>query len=114
MLYRLTELEKLWGPFRLFDYLSVRMIFAFITALVIGLALSGPILRALAKLRQPERDARLMGELAKQGGLVPTMGGLLIAAAMLPAVLLWVKWNLLVIAALIAFIGMGAIGWYDD
>lgn len=114
MLHRLSELENLWGPFRLFDYLSVRMILAFITALVLGLFLSGPILRQLARLRQPERDARLMGELAKQGGKVPTMGGLLIAAAMLPSAVLWVRCNLLVAAALLALVGMGAIGWYDD
>ena len=114
MLHQLSELEPVWGPFRLFDYLSVRMILAFVTALVLGLCLSGPVLRQLARLRQPERDARLMGELAKQGGQVPTMGGLLIAAAMLPSVLLWVRFNLLVASALVALVGMGAIGWYDD
>ncbi|MFZ9201800.1 MAG: phospho-N-acetylmuramoyl-pentapeptide-transferase [Opitutales bacterium] len=114
MLHRLSELENLWGPFRLFDYLSVRMILAFVSAMLIGLILSGSILRRLARLRQPERDARLMGDLAKQGGKVPTMGGLLIAAAMLPSVLLWARCNLLVAAALVALVGMGAIGWYDD
>ena len=114
MLHRLSQLESIWGPFRLFDYLSVRMILAFVTALVLGLLLSGPVLRALARLRQPERDARLMGELAKEGGKVPTMGGLLIAAAMLPSVILWVRCNLLVASALTALVGMGAIGWYDD
>ena len=114
MLHQLRELEPFWGPFRLFDYLSVRMIMAFVTALVLGLMLSGPILRRLARLRQPEREARLMGELAKQGGQVPTMGGLLIAAAMLPAAILWARPNLLVASALLAMLGMGAIGWYDD
>ena len=114
MLYQLSELESVWGPFRLFDYLSVRMILAFVTALMLGLMLSGPILRRLARLRQPEREARLMGELAKQGGQVPTMGGLLIAAAMLPSALLWTRPNLLVAAALVSLVGMGAIGWYDD
>ncbi len=114
MLHHLSEYQHLWGPLRLFDYLSVRMILAGITALLMGLALAGPILRLLARLRQPERDARLMGNLAKEGGKVPTMGGLLIAAAVLPAAVLWVKFNPLVVAALVCLIGIGAIGWWDD
>ncbi len=114
MLHHLADHQHLWGPLRLFDYLSVRMILAGVTALLLGLALSGPILRSLARLRQPERDARLMGELAKEGGKVPTMGGLLIAAAMLPAALLWVKPTPAVAAALICLLGMGALGFWDD
>jgi phospho-N-acetylmuramoyl-pentapeptide-transferase len=114
MLHHLSQLESVWGPFRLFDYLSVRMILAGVTALVLGLALAPAILRRLAALRQPERDARLMGDLAKEGGKVPTMGGLLIAAAMLPSALLWVKPSLPVLAALVCLLGMGALGLWDD
>ena len=114
MLHHLADYQHLWGPLRLFDYLSVRMILAGVTALLLGLALSGPVLRSLARLRQPERDARLMGELAKEGGRVPTMGGLLIAAAMLPAALLWVKPTAGVAAALLCLVGMGALGLWDD
>lgn len=114
MLHHLSDYQHLWGPLRLFDYLSVRMILAGVTALLVGLALSGPVLRSLARLRQPERDARLMGELAKEGGKVPTMGGLLIAAAMLPAALLWVKPTPAVVAALACLLGMGALGLWDD
>jgi phospho-N-acetylmuramoyl-pentapeptide-transferase len=114
MLHHLADFQHLWGPLRLFDYLSVRMILAGVTALLVGLAVSGPILRALARLRQPERDARLMGELAKEGGKVPTMGGLLIAAAMLPAAFLWAKPTPAVAAALVCLLGMGALGLWDD
>ena len=114
MLHQLSQLEHLWGPFRLFDYLSVRMILAGVTALLLGLLLSPSILRRLQALRQPERDARLMGELAKQGGRVPTMGGLLIAAAVLPSALLWVKPTLPVASALACLLGMGALGLWDD
>ena len=114
MLHHLADLQHLWGPLRLFDYLSVRMILAGVTALLLGLAVSGPVLRALSRLRQPERDARLMGELAKEGGKVPTMGGLLIAAATLPAALLWAKPTPAVAAALACLLGMGALGLWDD
>lgn len=114
MLHRLSELADFWGPFRLFEYLSVRAILAGMTALLFGWLFSGRIIGWLAKLRQPERSARLMGELAKEGGKVPTMGGLIIAAAMIPSVLLWARPNVLVLAALWCLVGMGLIGLYDD
>ena len=100
MLYRLSELVHIWGPFRLFEYISVRAILAGVTALLLGMLFSGRLIALLARLRQPERSAKLMGELAKEGGKVPTMGGLIIAVAMIPSVLLWTRLNVLVIAAL--------------
>ena len=114
MLYLLKNLESFWGPFRLFEYISVRAILAGFTALALGLLLSGPIIRALSRLRQPERSKALMGELAKEGGKVPTMGGLLIGAAMIPAVLLWARPNVLVLASLWSLVGMGLVGFVDD
>ena len=84
------------------------------TALALGMLLSGPIIRALSLLRQPERSKELMGDLAKEGGKVPTMGGLLIGAAMIPAVLLWAKPNVLVLASLFCLLGMGLLGFVDD
>ncbi|MEY4799509.1 MAG: hypothetical protein RI978_1810, partial [Verrucomicrobiota bacterium] len=114
MLYLLNQLESFWGPFRLFEYISVRAILAGFTALALGMLLSGPIIRALSRLRQPERSKELMGDLAKEGGKVPTMGGLLIGAAMIPAVLLWAKPNVLVLASLFCLLGMGLLGFVDD
>jgi hypothetical protein len=105
MLYYLHQLESFWGPFRLFEYLTVRAILAGFTALVIGMLLSSKIIKALSALRQPERSAQLMGNLAKEGGRVPTMGGLLIGAAMIPSVLLWARPNVLVLATLFT------LGW---
>jgi phospho-N-acetylmuramoyl-pentapeptide-transferase len=114
MLYRLSELAHTWGPFRLFEYISVRAILAGMTALLLGMLFSGRLIAVLARLRQPERSAKLMGELAKEGGKVPTMGGLIIAIAMIPSVLLWARLNVLVLAALWCLIGMGLVGLYDD
>jgi len=114
MLYRLSELVHTWGPFRLFEYISVRAILAGLTALLLGMLFSGRLIAILSRLRQPERSAKLMGELAKEGGKVPTMGGLIIAVAMIPSVLLWARLNVLVIAALWCLIGMGLVGLYDD
>jgi phospho-N-acetylmuramoyl-pentapeptide-transferase len=114
MLYRLSELVHTWGPFRLFEYISVRAILAGFTSLALGMFFSGRLIAMLSRLRQPERSAQLMGELAKEGGKVPTMGGLIIAVAMIPSVLLWARLNVLVLAALWCLIGMGAVGLYDD
>lgn len=114
MLYRLSELAHTWGPFRLFEYISVRAILAGVTALLLGMLFSGRLIAVLARLRQPERSAALMGDLAKEGGKVPTMGGLIIAVAMIPSVLLWARLNVLVLAALWCLVGMGLVGLYDD
>ena len=114
MLYYLHQFESFWGPFRLFEYLSVRAILAGFTALLIGMLLSSKIIKLLSALRQPERSAQLMGNLAKEGGKVPTMGGLLIGAAMIPSVLLWARPNVLVIATLFTLVGMGLVGFWDD
>lgn len=114
MLYYLHTLENVWGPFRLFEYISVRAILAGFTALLLGMLFSGPIIKALSRLRQPERSSQLMGNLAKEGGKVPTMGGLLIGAAVIPAIFLWAQPNVLVIATLFCLVGMGAVGLWDD
>lgn len=114
MLHLLNQLESFWGPFRLFEYISVRAILAGFTALGLGMFLAGPMIRALSRLRQPERSKELMGDLAKEGGKVPTMGGLLIGVAMVPAVLLWAKPNVLVLASLFCLLGMGLVGFVDD
>ncbi len=114
MLYRLSELVHAWGPFRLFDYITVRAILAGVTALLLGMLFSGRLIGVLARLRQPERSKALMGELAKEGGKVPTMGGLIIAAATIPAVLLWARPGVLVFASLWCLVGMGLVGLYDD
>ncbi|MEI6598339.1 MAG: phospho-N-acetylmuramoyl-pentapeptide-transferase [bacterium] len=114
MLYYLHHLESIWGPFRLFEYLSVRALLAGFTALLIGMIYSRRIIKALAVLRQPERSAQLMGELAKEGGKVPTMGGLLIAVAVIPSILLWAQPNVLVLATLFCLVGMGGVGLWDD
>ena len=42
------------------------------------------------------------------------MGGLLIGAAMIPAVLLWARPNVLVLASLWCLVGMGLVGFVDD
>ena len=103
------------GLFRLFDYVTFRAAMAGFTALILGFLIAPKLLAALRHLRQPERDGKLMGELAKEGGKVPTMGGLLILFPVLISTLLWARLdNSYLWAALVAYAGMSAVGWWDD
>ncbi len=103
------------GAFRLFDFVTFRAAMAGVTAMIIGFLIAPKLLEVLRHMRQPERDKRLMGDLAKEGGKVPTMGGLIILAALVPSCALWCRWdNTYVWAAMIVYLGMSAIGYWDD
>ena len=114
MLYYLKDLEPVWGPFRLCEYQTVRAVMAGLSALLIGFLVAPALLGYLGKMRQPERSSRLMGELAKTGGQIPTMGGTIILVPALLSALLWVPLNTYVSTALIVYLGMSLVGWLDD
>lgn len=119
MLSYLAELEHIWGPLRLFRYITFRGLFASGTALLIGFLL-GPWL--IAKLRQLSfgqvfRDQSQVGDLAAlHAGKknTPTMGGLLIYISVTVSVLLWAKPNVWILVALFVFTGLTALGFADD
>ncbi|MFW6108433.1 MAG: phospho-N-acetylmuramoyl-pentapeptide-transferase [bacterium] len=115
MLYYLRQLKDLFGPFRLFGYLSFRSIGAVVTAFVVALVL-GPVLIHLLKrqgARDKGRDFGGLNVISKEG--TPTMGGLLILASLFAASLLWCDLGSqhvrIVLAAALYF---GAIGALDD
>ncbi|MDR1497183.1 MAG: phospho-N-acetylmuramoyl-pentapeptide-transferase [Puniceicoccales bacterium] len=115
MLYFLKDLETFWGPFRLFEYQTFRAMMAGTTALVGGFLVAPWLLRKLDNLRQPEREAALMGEdIVKKGVQVPTMGGFLVLLPAMFAVFLWVRFNVQVAAVIIVYLGMSAVGFVDD
>ena len=117
MLYHLlVPLVKYWSAFNVFRYITVRTAIATVTALIISFAL-GPWLIAQLRRRQhggetiredtPERHRTKAG--------TPTMGGLVILAAILGATLLWANLrNRYVWVVLLASAGFGAIGLLDD
>lgn len=108
-------LHEHFGFFRLFEYVTFRAAMAGFTAMVVGFLVAPKLLEILRHMRQPERDKRLMGDLAKEGGKVPTMGGLIILAAVFVSTLLWARLdNSYVWAALIVYGGMSAVGYWDD
>ena len=70
------------------------------------------------KVGQPIRTADEVNKLfelhGKKAG-TPTMGGVLIIGSLLASVLIWARWdNLMVWATLIATVGLGALGFMDD
>ena len=99
----------------LFQFISFRASLALITSLVVSVIIGK---RIIARLRMQQigetvRDLGLAGQLEKSG--TPTMGGLIILAAILVPTLLFAKLqNVYVITMLIATVWLGLIGFLDD
>lgn len=117
MLYYLTQLESLFSPLRLFQYISFRTLGAAATAFIIALLMGPGLIRRLRIINFGEQvqDARV-GELDKKKKVgTPTMGGLMIIVSTAVATLLWaIPTNLYVLLTLGTFCLMGAIGFADD
>jgi phospho-N-acetylmuramoyl-pentapeptide-transferase len=99
----------------LFQFISFRASLALITSLVVSVIIGK---RIIARLRRQQigetiRDLGLAGQLEKSG--TPTMGGLIILAAILVPTLLFAKLqNVYVVTMLIATVWLGLIGFLDD
>lgn len=98
-----------------FQYISFRAACAVITSLLITIVFGKKLINYLRKKQVGEtvRDLGLEGQKAKEG--TPTMGGLIILAAILIPTLLFAKLdNIYVIIMLITTIWLGALGFVDD
>jgi phospho-N-acetylmuramoyl-pentapeptide-transferase len=98
-----------------FQYISFRAAMALITSLFISMIIGKRLINFLRKKQVGEtiRDLGLTGQVEKQG--TPTMGGLIILAAILIPTLLFAKLlNIYVILILIATVWLGIIGFLDD
>ncbi len=119
MLSYLAEYQDLFGPLRLFRYLTLRGVLAAATALAIGFVIAPWLIAKLHsfKLAQSMRDASEVGDLAKLHADkkdTPTMGGVIIFIAIIISSLLWAKPNIYVITSLIVYIALTAVGLLDD
>lgn len=117
MLYYLFDyLDSLNFPGAgLFDYISFRAGMALIASLIVSMIFGKRIIRLLQRQQIGEtvRDLGLEGQMAKAG--TPTMGGLIILAAILIPTLLFAKLdNIYVITMLLATVWLGFIGFIDD
>ena len=117
MLYHiLVPLANYSIVFNVFRYLTFRSFMALITAFVISLVIGPPIIR---RLRQSQHGGETIREdtperhRGKRG--TPTMGGIIILAAIIVSTLLWANLrNLYVWVAVLAIAGFGLIGIWDD
>ncbi len=117
MLYELlSPLARDYQVFNLLNYITFRAAGAAVTAMFLAIILGPPLIRYLQRRRvgQVVRADGPSTHHSKQG--TPTMGGLIILAALLVAILLWARWDnqRYVITAAIATIWMGCIGFLDD
>jgi len=116
MLYHLLyPLSHHVSYFNLFRYITFRSAGAAITALIISLIL-GPWLIRLLRQNQVKEEIRREGpqsHYAKAG--TPTMGGLIILAAIIIPTLLWADLsNRFTLYMLLVTVWLGAIGFMDD
>jgi phospho-N-acetylmuramoyl-pentapeptide-transferase len=115
MFYLLYDLRHLWSPLNVFRYISVRAGGAALTALALCWLFGPPLIGWLRskKVGQAQRKDGPQSHLSKEG--TPTMGGVLIVAAVALSSLLWMRldvrytWILLFVSATLT-----AIGFWDD
>ena len=116
MLYHLAEALKTHiSGFNVFGYLTVRAILGVLTSLIFSFTFGPLLIRKLHdfKFGQVIREVGPKSHQAKTG--TPTMGGVLILAAISVATLLWADLsNRFVWFALIVTVAFGLVGFADD
>lgn len=115
--YLFTYLDKAYEfpGAGVFQYISFRSAMAIITSLIIIMVFGKGIIRFLQKkqIKETIRDLGLQGQAGKQE--TPTMGGLIILAAILIPTLLFAKLhNIYIILMLISTVWLGLLGFIDD
>jgi phospho-N-acetylmuramoyl-pentapeptide-transferase len=115
LLWLADYLVQYHSGFAVVQYLSLRAIFAVITALAVALFLGPKVIRKLREYQigQSVRDDGPKSHLSKAG--TPTMGGALILLSISVSTLLWGDLgNKYVWLTLIVTLAFGVIGWVDD
>jgi len=99
----------------LFRFISFRAAMSLLTSLIIGIGIGKRVIEwlQLKQVGEIVRDLGLEGQLKKQG--TPTMGGLIILAAiLLPTILFADLTNIYTQMMLLVTVWLGAIGFADD
>jgi phospho-N-acetylmuramoyl-pentapeptide-transferase len=117
MLYYLlyNVLQRYFTPFNVFRYITVRTVYASLTAMFLALVFGPWLIRKLSEL-QIGQYIREEGpkEHRKKAG-TPTMGGVLIVLSTAVPTLLWADLtNPFVLLSLFALLAFAAIGFVDD
>ena len=117
MLYYLFfyVLRPHFSPLNVFRYITVRTALASLTALLLSLLLGPWVIGGCAKCRSSSTSARKGPKRHQAKAGTPTMGGVLIVAAIVIPTLLWADLrNPYVLLAVVATLAFGAIGFIDD
>jgi len=116
MLYHLLyPLHELISFFNVFRYITIRTVYAILTALLISFVIGPWIIEKLRtfQIKQVVREDVPSRHLSKNG--TPTMGGSLILMALLVPTLFWADLtNRYIWIVLLTTLGFGALGFLDD
>lgn len=115
LLWLSDVLQQFHSGFSVLQYITLRSIFAAMTALLLTLFLGPWMIRKLRRLQigQSVRDDGPKSHLSKSG--TPTMGGVLILTSISISTLLWSDLNnRFVWVVLLVTLATGVVGWYDD
>ncbi|HEY6127577.1 MAG TPA: phospho-N-acetylmuramoyl-pentapeptide-transferase [Candidatus Acidoferrum sp.] len=117
MLYYLLYhvLQKYFSPLNVFRYITVRTVYASLTAMFLALVFGPWLIRRLRELQIGQYIREEGPQEHKKKAGTPTMGGVLIVLSTAVPVLLWADLaNAFVLMALFALLGFSAIGFIDD
>ncbi len=117
MLSFLGDLEDYFGPLRVFHSLTFRTIGSAVCAALIGFLIGPWLIARLRRLKFGQHyDDDRTGDLAHRFDKknTPTMGGLLIFAAVFGSSFLWAAPNIWVCVALFVYTALTAVGFRDD
>ena len=124
MIYNLYELLKDWldahgmGFFRVFSYVSFRAVLAIIFSFIFVILIARPTIRRLLKMKigdNPEFHHKDLNEIMRQKANTPTMGGIMISAAILLATLLLANLqSFYVYMAILCLLWLSVLGGFDD
>jgi phospho-N-acetylmuramoyl-pentapeptide-transferase len=117
MLYYLLVhvLQKFFSPLNVFRYITVRTVYASLTAMFLALVFGPWLIRKLRELQIGQYIREEGPQEHKKKAGTPTMGGVLIVISTAVPVLMWADLgNPFVLLALFALIAFAFIGFLDD
>jgi len=117
MLYYLLYhvLQKYFSPLNVFRYITVRTVYASLTAMFLALVFGPWLIHKLRELQIGQYIREEGPEEHKKKAGTPTMGGVLIVLSTAVPVLMWADLsNAFVMLSLFALLGFAAIGFVDD
>lgn len=116
MLYYLHQLQELWSPLRMFQYVTFRAFLGAGTAFILSL-IFGPLMIGWLRYLKIGQYIRSKDVGPDHGGKkgTPTMGGVMIIATVVVSTLLWaMPGNGYVLLTLSTMVFMGGVGFLDD